>query len=61
MPTRANFPSRKRKRQDEAIERITTTIPVWEKLIKEDPNNDECKDHLKRLQETIVNTKKKLR
>jgi hypothetical protein len=69
MPTRTNFPDRKRQRQDSAIERMTKNIQDLDMLIAS--NKDGCmknpetteafKTNRQRLVDTIENTKKNRR
>jgi prefoldin subunit 5 len=58
----ANFPRRKRQKQDEAMERMTLNIQELDKVIATKPENiDELKDRRAHLAEAIENTKKNLR
>ncbi|HWY36159.1 MAG TPA: hypothetical protein VNX68_16055 [Nitrosopumilaceae archaeon] len=62
MSIRSNFPDRKRKRQDEAIERINRNIQSLDTIIATKPENlVELKDRKQRLIDTVESTKKNRR
>lgn len=58
----SNNPTRKRVRQEQAMERMTVNIHELDKVIATKPENvDALKDHKQRLVDSIENTKKNLR